>query len=67
MPYVNIKITKEKVTSKQKAELINGVTNLLERVLNKNLATIVVIIDEVEIDNWGIAGEQVSERRKEKN
>jgi len=67
MPYVNIKITKEKVSSKQKAQLINGVTNLLESVLNKNPATIVVIIDEVEIGNWGIAGEQVSERRKEKN
>lgn len=29
MPYVNIKITKEGVTSEQKAALIEGVTNLL--------------------------------------
>lgn len=64
MPYVNIRITKENVTSTQKAELIEGVTALLNKVLNKNPNTTFVIIDEVETDNWGIAGEQVTERRK---
>ena len=64
MPYVNIKITKEGVTSEQKAQLIEGVTTLLQKVLNKNPATTIVIIDEVETDNWGIAGEQVTTRRK---
>ncbi|ASA57757.1 2-hydroxymuconate tautomerase family protein [Vibrio gazogenes] len=64
MPYVNIKITKEGATAEQKGELIAGVTELLERVLNKNPATTVVVIDEVETDNWGIAGEQVTHRRK---
>jgi len=63
MPYVNIKITKEGVTPEQKAELIEGVTTLLQKVLNKNPATTFVIIDEVETDNWGIAGEQVTIRR----
>ncbi|MRH77595.1 tautomerase [Spiribacter sp. C176] len=64
MPYVNIKVTREGVTSEQKAELIEGVTDLLERVLNKNPATTMVVIDEVETDNWGIGGEQVTHRRK---
>ncbi|ROI13845.1 MULTISPECIES: 2-hydroxymuconate tautomerase family protein [Weeksellaceae] len=64
MPYVNIKITKDVVTSEQKAQLIKGVTTLLQEVLNKNPATTFVIIDEVETDNWGIAGEQVTKRRK---
>ncbi len=64
MPYVNIKITKEGATAEQKAELISGVTELLEKVLNKSPATTVVVIDEVETDNWGIAGEQVTHRRK---
>ncbi len=64
MPYVNIKITNDGVTSEQKAELISGVTSLLQNVLNKNPATTVVVIDEVKTDNWGIAGEQVSLRRK---
>lgn len=66
MPYVNIKVTNEGVTSEQKAELISGVTELLQKVLNKNPATTVVVIDEVETDNWGIAGAQVSTLRKKK-
>ncbi len=64
MPYINIKITDEGVTRAQKAELIEGVTSLLQRVLNKNPATTVVVIDEVNTDNWGIGGEQVTELRK---
>jgi 4-oxalocrotonate tautomerase len=67
MPYVNIKITKEGVSPEQKAELIEGVTTLLQKVLNKNPATTFVVIDEVDMDNWGIAGEQVSIRRKREN
>jgi 4-oxalocrotonate tautomerase len=66
MPYVNIKVTNEGVTSEQKAELISGVTELLQKVLNKNPATTFVVIDEVETDNWGIGGEQVTKLRKKK-
>jgi 4-oxalocrotonate tautomerase len=64
MPYVNIKITDEGATKEQKLELIAGVTNLLSKVLGKNPATTVVVIDEIDTDNWGIEGESVSERRK---
>lgn len=56
MPYVNIKITREGATSAQKADLIDGVTDLLKRVLDKNPATTFVVIDEVEMENWGIGG-----------
>ena len=64
MPYVNIKITDEDVTAEQKADLIHGVTQLLKDVLGKNPATTVVVIDEVETDNWGIGGETVTSRRR---
>lgn len=64
MPYVNIKVTDEGVTSEQKAELIAGATELLQRVLDKNPETTVVVIDEVNTDNWGIGGDQVTHRRK---
>jgi 4-oxalocrotonate tautomerase len=64
MPYVNIKITDEQVTREQKAELIAGVTQLLVDVLNKNPATTVVVIDEVNTDNWGIGGEVVTTLRE---
>ena len=65
MPYVNIKITKEGATPAQKAELIKGATQLLVDVLNKNPNTTVVVIDEVDTDNWGIGGDTVTNRRKE--
>ncbi len=64
MPYVNIKITDESVTKAQKTKLIEGVTQLLVDVLNKNPSTTVVVIDEVNTDNWGVAGECVTEIRK---
>ena len=64
MPYVNIKITKEGATKAQKARLIEGATKLLQEVLGKNPATTIVVIEEVETDNWGVAGEPVTERRK---
>lgn len=64
MPYVNIKVTNEGVTKEQKRELIKGATQLLVDVLGKNPKTTVVVIDEVETDNWGVGGEQVTELRK---
>ena len=65
MPYVNIKVTggSEAPSAEQKAELIRGVTELLARVLNKNPQTTVVVIDEVDMDNWGISGESITVRR----
>jgi len=65
MPYVNIKITNENVTKEQKQALIKGVTQLLVDVLGKNPATTVVVIDEVETDNWGIGGHCVTQLRKQ--
>jgi len=64
MPYVNIKITREGVTAEQKATLIREVTRLLAETLGKNPATTVVVIEEVDTDNWGIGGETVTVRRK---
>ena len=65
MPFVNINITRDGATPAQKAELIKGVTDLLVKVLHKNPATTVVVIDEVETDNWGIGGETVTAIRRE--
>jgi 4-oxalocrotonate tautomerase len=64
MPFVNIKITREGATPEKKAELIKGVTDLLVKVLNKNPRTTVVVIEEVDTDNWGIGGETVTAIRK---
>lgn len=67
MPFVNIKITKDGATAEQKARLIKGVTDLLAETLDKNPATTVVVIDEVDTDNWGIGGESVTVRRSKES
>lgn len=76
MPYVSIQLTKESSptseaslngkgpTAEQKAELIKGVTDLLAKVLNKNPATTFVVIEEIDLENWGVGGLPVSEYRK---
>ncbi len=64
MPYVNIKVTREDVTREQKEQLIQGATQLLVDVLGKNPSTTVVVIDEVDTDNWGIGGETITDRRQ---
>ncbi|MCB2135473.1 MAG: 4-oxalocrotonate tautomerase family protein [Rhodobacteraceae bacterium] len=63
MPYVNIRITREGVTEAQKAALIAGTTQLLVDVLNKSPATTHVVIDEVELENWGVGGLPVRDYR----
>lgn len=64
MPYVNIKVTDEGVTREQKARLIKGVTDLLQEVLDKDPSTTYVVIDEVDLTNWGVAGLNVEDYRK---
>ncbi|PNW18927.1 tautomerase family protein [Acinetobacter sp. AKBS16] len=67
MPYVNIKVTggDEAPSTEQKKKIIQGVTDLLVEVLNKNPTSTVVILEEVPMDNWGIAGKTTTERRQE--
>ena len=64
MPYINIKITKDGATKEQKEQLIQGATQLVVDVLGKNPKTTMVVIDEVDTDNWGVGGESVTEMRK---
>lgn len=64
MPYVKIEVTRDGVTKEQKQALIQGVTQLLHEVLNKDPQLTHVTIDEIDTDNWGVGGEQVTEIRK---
>ncbi len=53
MPYVNIKITNEGATDQQKKKLMEGVTQLLVDVLNKNPSTTIVVRD-MRVKKWSI-------------
>lgn len=57
MPYVNVRITRDGVTREQKATVIAEITDTLQRVLGKKPELTHVVIDEIETDNWGFAGE----------
>ena len=67
MPYVNIRVTRENgaPAAEEEEELSKGATELLVRVLGKSPATTVVVIDEVDTDNWGVGGETVTRRRRQ--
>ena len=60
MPYVKIELTREGVTREQKQQLIKGVTDLITDVLNKDPHLTHIVIQEVNLDDWGYAGDQVS-------
>ena len=64
MPIVTIQVTREGVTAEQKAALIKGATDLLVDVLNKPPALTFVIIQEVELENWGVGGLPTPEFRR---
>ncbi|WP_428668504.1 tautomerase family protein [Reyranella sp.] len=70
MPIVLIQVTKEgntpgaaSVTAAEKAAPIAGTTELLTKVLNKPPEATFVLIEEVELENWGWGGLPVSEFR----
>ena len=72
MPYVKIEVTREgtasgetKTTAEQKAKLIRGVSDLLFDVLGKPPSATFVVIEEVELENWGVGGLPVQEYRKQ--
>ncbi|MHC4377280.1 MAG: tautomerase family protein [Planctomycetota bacterium] len=65
MPYVHVQITREGDTSpERKAEVIQGMTEVLERVLGKNPTSTFVVIEEVPLESWGIGGLPVEEYRR---
>ncbi|GGC77582.1 tautomerase family protein [Undibacterium terreum] len=64
MPYIKVQITRENVTSEQKLQIIQGATDLMVNILNKDPEATFVVIEEVDTDNWGVAGEQVTTLRK---
>jgi 4-oxalocrotonate tautomerase len=71
MPIVTIQVTREgtkpgahAVTAEEKARLIEGASQLLLDVLNKPLEATFVVIEEVELENWGWGGLPVETYRK---
>ncbi|MEM1445643.1 MAG: 4-oxalocrotonate tautomerase family protein [Planctomycetota bacterium] len=64
MPYINLKITDDGVTSEQKARIIREFTDTLTKVLGKHPDHIHIVIDEIPEQNWGYAGLLTDEYRR---
>jgi 4-oxalocrotonate tautomerase len=63
MPIVTVQVTREgttadrtAVSTEEKAAIIKGVSQVLFDVLNKPLESTYVVIEEVDLDNWGWGG-----------
>ena len=63
MPIVTVQVTREgtvperkSVSAEEKAAIIKGVSQVLLDVLNKPLESTSVVIEEVDLDNWGWGG-----------
>ena len=65
MPYVKIEVTREGVTREKKQQLIKGITDLITHVLNKDPHLTHVVIQEIDLDDWGYAGNQTSVLREQ--
>lgn len=64
MPYIKVEVTREGVTKEHKRTIIKGITQLMKDVLGKDPSLTHVVIQEIDLDDWGTSGEQVSELRK---
>jgi 4-oxalocrotonate tautomerase len=74
MPIVTVQVTREgttpdrtSVTAEEKAAIIAGVSQVMLDVLNKPLESTYVVIEEVELDNWGWGGLPTVQYRKRKS
>jgi 4-oxalocrotonate tautomerase len=63
MPFINVRLIDDGVTSDQKAQIIRGVTEVMVETLGKKPGGVYVVIDEVPLDNWGVEYESVTARR----
>jgi 4-oxalocrotonate tautomerase len=73
MPIVTVQVTREgttpgrnSVSAEEKAAIIKGVSQVMLDVLNKPLESTYVIIEEVDLDNWGWGGLPTVQYRRQR-
>lgn len=73
MPIVTVQVTREgtapgrnSVSAGEKAAIIAGVSQVLLDVLNKPLESTYVVIEEIELDNWGWGGLPTVQYRRQR-
>ncbi len=64
MPFISVRII-EGATAEQKSAVIEGITEVMVRVLGKNPDNTHIVIEDVPLENWGHKGKSVAELRKQ--
>ncbi len=70
MPFVQIRMAHDPanpLTTENKKQVIQEITNTLAKTLNRNPNNVLVEIFESQPDNWGLGGQTVAERRAAAN
>lgn len=60
MPFIKIDVLREDLNREKKQQLIRELNKAVTTVLNKDPHLTHIVINEIEDDNWGYAGEQVT-------
>ncbi|WP_298703381.1 4-oxalocrotonate tautomerase family protein [uncultured Campylobacter sp.] len=66
MPFVNIKVAAPEPTKEQKKQIIAEITNTLARILGKDPAAILVMIETLSMDSIGKSGLSLEEIKQNK-
>lgn len=64
MPIIEVKLFGE-LSADHKEQLIKETSNTVSDVPNLPLSTVRVLINELPVENWGIAGESVKKRSEQ--
>ncbi len=56
MPFVNVKLIKNQVNGQKRHQIIEGLTDLIVRIMNRERSLTTIVIDEVEPHSWAIGG-----------
>ena len=66
MPYVNVKYVKQHVNQEQKDSLINGLMDIIVKIMRRDPNLTVITIDEIEQSNWIVGGKSINKSKHDK-
>ena len=63
MPFVNVKLIKEQIFKEKKIQIIEGLTDLVVNIMNRERSLTTIVIDEIEHDSWAIGGRVIEPQK----
>ena len=61
MPFVNVKLVKQQVDKESKQLLIDGIMDIIVKIMGRDRNFTVITLDELDSVNWFIGGQPISE------